>query len=328
MKEALFYTKERNYVQCKLCPHTCVIKPSNTGVCGVRKNVDNKLVSLSYGRITQPQLDPVEKKPLYHFLPGTLTLSLGTYGCNFKCSFCQNYHLSHEIPKNYQYAPLTLPEEVVRIAEHFNVPSISYTYNEPTVFAEFVLECAEMARERNIKNILVTNGYTNTEPVKKFSRVIDAANVDLKSFSDSFYRKNCSGRVEPVKKAIKQYKKEGVWIEVTNLIIPGENDSTSGIDKLARWIASVDEKIPLHLSRFHPYYKMSDKNPTPLKTLEHAKKTAEKHVDHVYVGNVGGEQNTTCKKCSAVLIKRSGHSIKHFMEDGKCSCGQELLGVY
>jgi pyruvate formate lyase activating enzyme len=328
MKEALFYSKKRGYAQCELCPQKCRIKTESAGVCGVRRHVDGRLFSASYGRITRPNLDPIEKKPLYHFLPGTITLSFGTYGCNLKCAFCQNHHLSHEIPENYQHSHVTLPEEVVRMAEHFKAPSISYTYNEPTVFVEFVLECAKLAREKNIKNVLVTNGYTNPEPIKALSRVVDAANVDLKSFSEDFYRKNCAGSLEPVKRSIEQYKKAGVWVEITSLIIPGENDSTPEIKRIADWVASVDTSMPLHLSRFYPHYRMIDKNPTPLKTLEHAKKICENRLDYVYVGNVGEEQNTICTKCGGTLVKRSGYSVKNYLEDGKCHCGQELPGVF
>lgn len=328
MREALYYSKQSGHVKCELCPHNCLIQNEKTGLCGVRKNVNNKLISLSYGRIIPPQIDPVEKKPLYHFLPGTRTLSVGTYGCNFKCVFCQNHELSQEIPENYEFSKTVLPEEIVKLAEHFNTPSISYTYNEPTVFVEYVLECAGLAKKRGIKNILVTNGYTNPKPLSDLAEVVDAVNVDLKSFGEDFYLKKCSARIEPVKNSIRKYYDSGVWVEITTLVIPGENDSSKEMREISSWISSIDRNIPLHLSRFYPHYRMADKNPTPIKTLEHSKGIAEKNLNHVYLGNVPGESNTSCVSCGKILVKRSNYAVKNFSDRGVCSCGKQLCGVY
>jgi pyruvate formate lyase activating enzyme len=328
VKEALFYSKKEEHVQCELCPHNCIIKESKTGLCGVRKNVDGRLFSISYGRITSPQMDVIEKKPLYHFFPGTKTLSFGTYGCNFKCSFCQNYHLSHNIPENYENYAFSTPQEIVSLAKKLGAPSISYTYNEPTVFAEFILETATLAKNSGLKNVMVTNGYTNPAPIKELCRVVDAVNIDLKSFSNEFYSKNCSARISPVKQAIKQYKKNSVWVEITNLIIPGENDLKKDFEQIARWIASVDKSIPLHLTRFYPHHKMVDKNPTPIKTLGYAKEVCSEFLDYIYVGNIGGEQNTICTVCSKILVKRSDYAIKSYVRRGECSCGAKLQGYF
>ncbi|MBR9678954.1 MAG: AmmeMemoRadiSam system radical SAM enzyme [Nanoarchaeota archaeon] len=328
MKEALFYSKELDYLKCELCAHNCIIKEGKTGLCGVRKNVDGKLFSISYGRIISPQMDAIEKKPLYHFFPGSKTFSFGTYGCNFKCVFCQNHHLSYNVPENYENYDYTTAQEVVSLAKKFGAHSIAYTYNEPTVFAEFILETARLAKNSGLKNVMVTNGYTNPAPIKELCLVIDAVNIDLKSFSNTFYSKNCSAKLSPVKQAIEQYHKNGVWVEITNLVIPGENDLKKDFEHVARWIASVNNSIPLHLTRFYPFHKMVDKLPTPIKTLEYAKEICSEFLDYVYVGNVSGEHNTFCSNCGKNLIKRSDFSVKTFMRRGECSCGAKLQGCF
>jgi len=341
MKEALFYTKLKdkqgnpvnNHVKCELCPWLCIIKPDNCGVCRVRQNINGKLFSLVYARPCSVQVDPIEKKPLYHFMPGAKAFSIATIGCNFSCGFCQNWQISKAEAANIasQYDELN-PEQAVELCEESKCKIISYTYTEPTIFYEYMLDIARIAKKRNIKNTIVSNGYINEKPLRKLCKFIEGANIDLKGFTDEFYRKTCQGRLEPVLKTLKVLREEGVWLEITNLIVPGLNDDLKKIEEMCQWIAKeLGREVPLHFSRFHPDYKMTDGQATPMETLEKAKQIAEKYLDYVYIGNVDGESNTVCPNCKSVVIRRSMLNLleNKLVKDGKCfKCGRKIDGVW
>lgn len=280
MREALYYEVMGNIIHCKLCPHHCKIKASQLGKCGVRKNINDKLYSLNYGKLSAINVDPIEKKPLYRFMEKTYTLSIGSYGCNFNCSFCQNYSISKEIPITVEKTP----QEVVELALEYNLPSISYTYNEPSIYYEFMLDTVKNAKDRGIKNIMVTNGYIEEEPLKNLLPYLDGMNIDLKAYSEEVYRKFCNGGITPVKKSI-ELANEFCHVEVTTLIVPGMNDQLSQLSELFQWLASVDNKIPLHLSRYYPRYRY-DKPATDIDFMKTAQLEAKRYLRYVYLGNI------------------------------------------
>jgi len=286
MRECDLYKLEKGKVRCLACSHKCLIEKEKTGICGVRKNINNKLYLLVYGKVASMNPDPIEKKPLYHFLPGTRSFSIGTVGCNFKCDFCQNFEISQSSKQGNIFGKEITPEEIVEQALETRCKSISYTYNEPAIFIEFVKDTAELARKEGLKNILVTNGYFSKESFNYIKDYIDVANIDLKSFKEEFYNKYCGGRLKPVLESIKRFYDAGIHIEITTLIIPGLNDNEKELEKIAKFIASVDKKIPWHISRFFPMYKMLDKLVTPIDILEKAYKIGKKHLKNVYIGNV------------------------------------------
>jgi pyruvate formate lyase activating enzyme len=284
MKECILYKKlEGEEVQCIACNHRCIISEDEKGICGVRKNINGKLFLLVYGLIVSENIDPIEKKPLYHFLPNTKTYSIGTVGCNFKCYFCQNYNISQlrEI-----VGKEVIPEEIVERAIKTGCKSISYTYNEPTIFAEFVKDTAVLAKKKGLKNILVTNGYMTKECLDFLGEYIDAMNIDLKSSDDKFYRNICKAKLKPVLETIKLAHKKGIHIEITTLVVPGENNSIRIFENIAEFISEIDKNIPWHISRFFPMYKMRDKPTTPLESLKKAEAIGKKYLKHVYLGNV------------------------------------------
>ncbi len=332
--EARFYTPmEEGKVRCYLCNHRCIISPGRRGICGVRENKKGKLYTLVYGRAVSYHVDPIEKKPLYHFLPGTRSYSIATVGCNFRCLHCQNWEISQMPRDRGEIAGLDLPpEEVVRQAEQYNCASISYTYTEPTIFAEYAIDCAKLAQKKGIKNIFVTNGYITPEALKEIAPYIDAANIDLKGFTEEFYREVCGAKLKPVLESIKLYKKLGIWIEVTTLIIPGYNDDEEQLRGIARFIKSVGEEIPWHVTRFHPEYKLMSVPSTPVETLRKARDIGrEEGLLYIYIGNVLGEgENTHCHSCGELLIERHGFDIlKYSIEEGKCPrCGVKIHGVW
>ncbi|MDP3387854.1 MAG: AmmeMemoRadiSam system radical SAM enzyme [Eubacteriales bacterium] len=283
MKTALYWEKEKDSIRCQLCPHLCLIADGKAGRCRERKNVDGTLYAMNYGVITSVGLDPIEKKPLYHFMPGSTVLSYGSRGCNLSCSFCQNYRISMEPNPPHIIMP---PDEAIQKVKDENLSSIAFTYNEPTVWYEFVLETARLAKEHQIRTVCVTNGFINKEPLEELLGCMDAFNIDLKSYSDAFYRKICGGRLGPVLNAIKLIHGKA-HIEITTLVVENENDDLEELEELFKWIASIDTGIALHLSRYFPSYKMT--NPaTKIETLIEAKRLAEKHLDNVYIGNVPG----------------------------------------
>jgi len=311
-KEAMAYTKlNNNHVKCKLCPRACVIKSSKRGVCRVRENRDGTLFTLIYGLTTAESIDPVEKKPLFHFWPGSDTYSISTLSCTFFCPWCQNWEISQASPGEV-YAQELSPDEIIEKTLKSGSSSISYTYNEPLLWYEFIYDVSKLAKENKIHNILVTNGYITEEALSPLISYIDAANVDIKGFTEHFYRTYCKGDLESVLLATKLMKKEGVHVEVTNLIIPGINDSLDEIRQLSIWIRdSLGRDCPLHFSRFFPRYKMINRTPTPFETLLNAKKIAEEEgLQFVYIGNVPGEgENTYCPNCKHLLIRRMGFDV-------------------
>ncbi len=314
MKEALFYEKIGDKrVKCNLCRHHCIIDDSKRGICRVRENHAGTLYSLVYRKLISENIDPVEKKPLYHFYPGTSSFSVATMGCNFKCLHCQNYEIS-QLTRNHDQivGKDVVPEKIVDGALGYHCQSIAYTYTEPTIFFEYAYEIAKIASEKSIKNIFVTNGYITREALTTIQPYLHAANVDLKSFSSETYKKLCGARLEHVLDCIRSYKEMGIWIEITTLIIPGINDSESELRQIAEFIKSVGPEIPWHVSRFYPSYKLIERPPTPVDTLRKAREIGlEVGLRYVYEGNVPGEggENTYCYKCKKALIKRYGYQI-------------------
>lgn len=332
MKGALFYKladKDKGIIKCLLCPKGCLIREGQVGFCRSRKNINNKLYSLIYSKVSSCGFDPIEKKPLYHFYPGTPVLSLGIVGCSFSCSFCQNWTISQGSIENVSVEELS-PERAVQLALDNNSPGIAYTYSEPLIWYEYVLDTAIIAKRNNLKNILVTNGFINREPLLKLLPFIDAMNIDLKSFRNSFYQKYCKGSLSPVLQTI-EIAKSYSHIEITNLLIPGLNDQEEEIKELVNWVASQGENIPLHFSRYFPCYKMNIEA-TPISTLYKARDIAQKKLKYVYIGNIWDEEaNTTyCGNCKKILIKRTGYNIINVGLDknGKCKyCGEQVARI-
>ena len=336
MKEAMFYEQlEDKTVNCNLCSHSCRrIADSKRGICGVRENRDGKLYSLVYGRIAARSVDPIEKKPLFNFLPGSRSYSIATVGCNFRCDNCQNYDIS-QLPKERGIivGQDVSPEEIVLAAKLSNCESIAYTYSEPTIFFEYAYDIAKLASKEGIKNVFVTNGYITPEALKEISPYLDAANIDLKSFSDEFYRKICGARLKPVLDSIRLYKSLGIWTEITTLIIPSLNDSEEELRKIAEFIKEMGEETPWHITQFHPTYKLIDLTRTPVTILRKAREIGlEAGLKYVYEGNVPGEdgENTYCPNCGKLLIHRFGYHIKeNKIKNSACTyCGAEIDGVY
>jgi len=335
MKEAMVYEKLKGTdVRCHLCAHNCIISHGKRGICAVRENRDGILYSLVYGKVVASNIDPIEKKPLFHFLPGSSSFSIATAGCNFRCQHCQNYEIS-QFPRERKFTipgnDMT-PEDIVNAALQNNCESISYTYTEPTIFFEFAYDCAKLAHEKGIKNIFVSNGYTGAEAAKLIAPYLDANNIDLKG-SDVFYKKICGARLDPVRNTIKLMKELGVWVEVTTLIIPDHNDSDKDLNDIVDFIVSVDPSIPWHVSRFHPTYLLTDKPPTPVETLKRAVNTGyQRGLKYIYTGNVPGEdgENTLCPSCKTVLIERYGFRVlKNLMRDNTCpQCKNPVAGVW
>jgi pyruvate formate lyase activating enzyme len=336
MKEAMFYQQaQENEVICGLCNHHCHIKNEKRGLCGVRENHDGKLYSLVYGRLIAEHVDPIEKKPLFHFLPGSKAYSISTVGCNFRCLHCQNYDISQyphlhngEISGKKRSA-----ESVVEDALRQNCASVCYTYVEPTVFYEFAYDCSILAHKRQVKNVFVSNGYMTPEVTRHLAPVLDGINIDIKGFTDNFYKTVCKARLQPVLDNVQLMYELGVWVEVTTLIIPGLNDSAEELRDIARFIKSVSPTIPWHVTAFYPTYKMLDRPPTPVATLRKAREIGlEQGLHYVYEGNIPGEggENTYCPNCGAELINRFGFSIRqNNLTDGCCSkCGRQISGVW
>jgi pyruvate formate lyase activating enzyme len=321
-------------VACRLCAHRCLIQPGRRGVCAVRENRDGRLVTLVYGEVVAAHVDPIEKKPLYHFLPGSTALSIATPGCNFRCGFCQNWQIS-QAPRSrgggLEGEPFP-PAAVVRAAVDAGCRSISYTYTEPTIFFEYASDTARLARDAGLLNSFVTNGYMTAEALEAIRPVLDAANVDLKAFRDETYRKVCGARLEPVLESIQRMKALGVWVEVTTLVVPGLNDGVGELEAIARFIASVDPDIPWHVSRFHPDYEYTGAAATPIPTLRAAAEAGRREgLRYIYVGNVPGEsEDTSCRTCGAVLIRRRGFKVlASVLEDSRCpTCGTILPGRF
>jgi len=320
-------------VQCELCPKKCLIEPGQSGECRVRINIDGILRTVVYGYPCSIHIDPIEKKPLFHFLPGTKILSIATVGCNLHCKNCQNWEISQANPEDSQ-AFAYPPQKLVKLTNQNHCPSLAYTYTDPIVYYEYTYDTAKLAREANIRNVLVTAGYISEEPWKQLLKYVDAANIDLKGITDDFYRRVCSGTLKPVQNALVLAKASGVLVEVTNLIIPTLNDKPEQIRQLVRWVkANMGSDTPLHFSGFYPRYKMRHLPPTSLKTLEMARQIGmDEGLEYVYIGNLLSKEgeNTYCPNCKSLLIERVGYSIlKNRLKDGYCSdCGKEIYGVW
>lgn len=285
MKKAMYFEKiENGKVHCRLCPHNCVISPDKNGACGARKNVDGQLYSLNYGKVSSFAMDPIEKKPLHRFHPGSLLLSAGSFGCNLKCSFCQNWTISHENPETVEISSRFIVDEALKYRDKGCI-GIAYTYNEPMIWYEFVYDTSKAARKAGLKNVLVTNGFVNREPLEEILPFIDAMNIDIKAFTAKFYKDICKASLDDVKRTV-EISAAKCHVELTTLVIPGLNDSIEEIGAIARWIADINPEIPLHLSRFFPNYLMRDKPATPRKTLERAGDEARKYLKYVYLGNL------------------------------------------
>jgi len=334
VKEALLFEKlENNSVHCFLCAHHCRIAEKKFGFCGVRQNIEGILYTHAFGKLAAAHVDPIEKKPLYHFLPGTTSFSIATIGCNFRCDFCQNWEISQQSfrdnPNLGQEVP---PEEIIQEAIKNKCKSISYTYTEPTIFFEYALGIAKLAKENKLYNVFVTNGYMTKEALEMIRPYLDAANIDLKFFRDDSYRKICLASLEPVLNSIRLMREMGIWVEITTLVVPGENDSEEELRGIAKFIAGVDKNMPWHVSRFHPDYKLSHNHPTPEATLEKAQGIGFKEgLKFIYVGNVYGWGNdTNCPSCKEVIIKREMFGvIENNIEKGRClHCGAEVPGVF
>jgi len=335
MKEASFYEKrEEKAVWCKLCRHHCVIGPGKRGICGVRENRDGILYSLVYGIPCSYHVDPIEKKPLFHFFPGSRAFSIATAGCNFQCLHCQNHDIS-QMPRETQriYGERMEPTEVVKLAEGSGCRSISYTYTEPTIFYEYALDIAMLAKEKGIANNFVTNGYIEDEPLMTIRPYLDAANIDLKSFDASFYRKICKAELSAVLDTIRSYKRLGIWIELTTLVIPGHNDSDAELRSIARFIKDeLGPETPWHVSAFYPTYKLQEPSRTRPETLARARGIGlNEGLRYVYEGNIPGSdgEHTYCYKCKKAVIKRFGLTISDYqIKDGACIyCGAAIDGI-
>ncbi len=332
--EALYYEKlEKKSVRCFLCPRKCVLNPGEWGFCRARKNIDGKLYSMSYSNPCAVHVDPIEKKPFSHFLPGTNAFSIAAAGCNLRCVFCQNWEISQARPTetiNYKFTP----EDIVKLAIKTGSKSIAYTYTEPTNFYEYMLETAKLARKAGVKNVYHSCGYISEEPLRELCVYMDAACIDLKGFSEEFYGDMCGARLAPVLRTLKILKEEGVWLEIVNLVVPTKNDSPKMIKDMCKWIKkNLGPDTPISFSRFHPLHRLKNLPPTPVDTLRKAKKYAlECGLNYAYVGNVPGDpdEDTYCPKCARKIIERYGYKIlKNDVVDNKCRfCGKKIAGVW
>jgi pyruvate formate lyase activating enzyme len=334
MYEARYYEKTEEGVRCHLCPHNCPIKPGERGICGVRENQDGVLIALNYAKAIAIHSDPIEKKPLFHVLPGSVSLSVATVGCNLKCTHCQNHDIS-QYPRHHknlagQHAP---PEAILKVTREARAETISFTYTEPTIFMEWAQDIADLAKKEKIRCVSVTNGYTSEQPIRDIAHNLIAANVDLKAFRQEFYHKICGAKLQPVLDTIKLMRSLGIWVEVTTLLIPDLNDDPAELKELAGFLVSVDPAIPWHLSRFHPDNQLLDRPPTPVATIQKAREIGyAAGLRFVYSGNVWGDdgEHTKCPGCGEVVIERFGFSVRrNLLEDGKCpKCGEVIEGIW
>jgi pyruvate formate lyase activating enzyme len=320
-------------IQCDLCPRRCRVSRGKRGACRVRENRDGKYYSLVYGNPCAVHLDPIEKKPFFHVLPATTSFSLATVGCNFQCKFCQNWEISQASPEDvYNYD--VSPEMIVKMAKEVGAHSVAYTYVEPTIFYEYMVDICQLAKKADLLNVCHSNGFINPEPLKNLCKVMDAANIDLKGFTEAFYRDLCSGELNPVLETLKTLKKEKVHLEVTNLVIPTQNDDLSGIKEMCLWVKrELGADTPIHFSRFYPLYKLRSLPPTPVSTLEKARNTAlSSGLEYVYIGNIPGHEgeHTFCPKCKKLLIRRTGYMVgENHLKGGKCEyCGKPIPGIW
>ena len=338
-REALYYSElDEKHVKCELCGYNCNIPDSGLGVCKVRRNIDGKLYSLNYGKITALMIDPIEKKPLYHFYPGSRTLSVAMQGCNFKCQFCQNSNISQVKDCADITGDELLPDDIIKIAKAKNIDIISYTYTEPTIFYEFMLETAMLAKSEGMKNVMVTNGFINPEPLKELLKFIDAFNVDLKSFREKTYETVIGGRLDLVLMSLETIARSKAWLEITTLIVPGMNDTYEEKEDIANFISNLNDEIPWHISKFYPHYKMAEKaQETDFESLKEAYVIGiGAGLKYVYVGNVMDKEYTSthCPSCKKEVIERTGYNVSIKQDEldslkGKCeSCGSKIGGRF
>lgn len=329
----LYTSLEGGEIQCELCPHRCRVSIGRRGLCRVRENRDGKYYSLVYGNPCAIHPDPIEKKPFFHVLPGTISFSLATAGCNFQCKFCRNWEISQASPEDvFSY---DVPAEmIVKKAKEIGARSIAYTYVEPTVFYEYMLDIAELTQRAGLLNVTHSNGFINPAPLQKLCKVLHAANIDLKGFSETFYRELCSGELHPVLETLKILKREKVHLEITNLMIPTKNDEQTMVREMCLWIKrELGADTPIHFSRFYPLYKLRTLPPTPISTLEKARAVAlSEGLEYVYIGNIPGHEaeNTFCPKCKKRIIQRTGYMVGEIhMKAGKCKfCGKPIPGIW
>lgn len=334
--EARYYEAidgKQKRVSCRLCPHGCTISPGDIGFCRARKNLDGRLYSLGYAQPCAVHVDPIEKKPFFHVLPKTLSYSIASAGCNLRCKFCQNWQISQVSPLETTNRQLS-PHDVVMGAVKSGSRSVAFTYTEPTNFFEYMVDVATVSKEKGLVNVQHSNGYINPDPLKELCRFIDAVNIDLKGFSTTFYRNICGGELEPVLDTIKTLKAAGVWVEITNLVVPGHNDDMDMIRKMSEWVKnSAGADTPVHFSRFFPMYRMTSVPPTPVSVLEKAWQVAKKvGLHYVYIGNVPGHsaENTYCPHCTKLIVRRSGYNIlENLVKNGRCPfCSGRIAGLW
>jgi pyruvate formate lyase activating enzyme len=335
LKEAMYYEKwDNKVVHCLLCPRKCVIPDKQRGFCGVRENRNGTLYTLVYAEPCTINVDPIEKKPLFHVLPGVDAFSVATVGCNLKCKFCQNWQISQAKPGEVETMHIT-PAELVERVKASRAPVIAYTYSEPTIFFEYMLETAKLAKAAGIRNVMHSSGFINPGPLKEICQYLDAANIDLKGFSQKYYEEICLGNLDNVLESLKIIKQAGVHLEITCLIVPGLNDEPETVRAMCAWInKNLGPDVPVHFSRFWPLYKLVNLSPTPIETLEKSREIAmSEGLRYVYIGNAPGHpaENTFCPRCKRAVIVRSGYTIleKHIDRQGKCEyCGQKIEGIW
>lgn len=333
MLAQLWEKRDDGAINCQLCTHACVIKDGKAGICGVRSNYKGDMITLVGNVVTAVNMDPVEKKPLYHFFPGSRTFSIGSAGCNFHCKFCQNCDIAHVTPQSVLSGRRLTPETLIRLAEENRAPSISYTYNEPTVFFEQVYALSGMAKAKGMKNILVSNGFMSNAVLQSLAKRVDAANIDLKGFTEEFYRRYCGGQLAPVLENLKIIKKMGWWLEVTTLLIPGVNDSPKEVEGIAAFIHDeLGPETPWHVAAFHGAAQMASHPSTSIQSLQTAAQTGrDAGLEYVYIGNVPTPHgaNTYCPSCGTMLIERRGYKTRKLFKGDVCpTCKKEIAGVW
>jgi len=325
-----YHYNDENSITCLLCKHYCSLKKDKHGICGINYNIDSKLVNKTYSHPSAMHIDPIEKKPLYHFLPSTRSLSIGTVGCNFRCPFCQNHTISQTT--TVDESVVYMPEDIVNLAVANKTQSISYTYNEPTIWYQYAKDIGVLAKEKGIKNVFVSSGYESKEVLEDMKSWLDAANIDLKSFSHDYYKNVLKIDLDGVLESLIEFAKSDIWLEITTLLIPDVNDSEEEIEKMAEFIAlELGTEVPWHFSAFHPDYKMLDTPSTTLQSMIKAKEIAYKYgIKYVYLGNIQNDSSTYCPKCKSILIDRVGfNSHMKTIVDSKCaSCGENISGVW
>ncbi|MFC1800110.1 AmmeMemoRadiSam system radical SAM enzyme [Candidatus Eisenbacteria bacterium] len=333
--EARYYTKlDDNWISCQVCPRGCAVADGKKGFCRVRTNREGKYYSSVYGRACTYHVDPIEKKPLFHFMPGTTAFSIATVGCNLDCKFCQNWEISQEHPENVDAYELK-PAKVVEAAKQFDAPTIAYTYTEPIVWFEYALDCVRAGHDAGLRSVMVSAGYMNREPMVEVAGEMDAIKIDLKSISGDYYKDICSATLEPVLSTLATIKETGTWLEIVNLMVPTLNDSDEDVERLCKWVKeNLGSDVPVHFTRFYPTYKLKNLPPTPVSTVEKAREIALANgINYPYVGNVPSGhpgESTYCPGCGEMVIKRVGYRVLSItLEDGKCpSCGIEIPGIW